>query len=330
MNNNQGMFDTLGDTLGSYNPFGKSPSVATPAVPVAPAPVAAPTPILPAVEKPLGGFFDMFKNNRLVSGTKEFLESNSIVAKVAFIILVVILFVFLLRLGTGFINWLYAPSSSPKVVSGVVDGASNMRIRQDPRKNGSVPLLRSVNENDGIEFTYSVWINIKDLDTSGQKYRHIFHKGNPNFQGKSSDEEGISLYNNAPGLYIHPNRNDLVIVMNTFNNVTERITISDIPLNKWINVIVRVEGQNVDVYVNGTIVVRHVLGGVPRQNYDDLYVGYNGGFNGRISDLWYHNYALNTSEILNIVRAGPDLTANAQDNPSPPYFSLRWYYNNGN
>ena len=47
--------------------------------------------------------FSQFSSNKYVSGTREFLESNSIVAKFAFLILVLIAFVVLLRLGTWII-----------------------------------------------------------------------------------------------------------------------------------------------------------------------------------------------------------------------------------
>ena len=40
------------------------------------------------------GAFDNFQSSNVVNGTKEFLESNSLVAKTAFLILVVIVFVY--------------------------------------------------------------------------------------------------------------------------------------------------------------------------------------------------------------------------------------------
>lgn len=43
------------------------------------------------------GTFDNFKNNNVVNGTKEFLDSNSLVAKVAFLLLVLIVFIIAIR-----------------------------------------------------------------------------------------------------------------------------------------------------------------------------------------------------------------------------------------
>ena len=59
------------------------------------------------------GVFSRFRNSNFVQGSKDFLSSNSLVAKVAFLILVVIGFVFLLRLGASFLTWLFSPSQNP-------------------------------------------------------------------------------------------------------------------------------------------------------------------------------------------------------------------------
>ena len=48
--------------------------------------------------------FDSFKSNKAVSGTKEFLESNSLVAKVAFLLLVLVVFVIAVRFSAQFFS----------------------------------------------------------------------------------------------------------------------------------------------------------------------------------------------------------------------------------
>jgi hypothetical protein len=100
------------------------------------------------------------------------------------------------------------------------------------------------------------------------------------------------------------------------------------PLNKWVNVIIRLENTTLDVYINGTIVKRHILSGVPKQNYGDVYVTMNGGFNGNLSNLRYWNYALDVGEIQSIINSGPNLKSVDKDmtQSMPHYFSLRWYF----
>ena len=60
-----------------------------------------------------GGLMSGFRNNRFVSGSTEFLYSNSLVAKVAFFNIDNNIIYIFLRLGTQLLNWLLGPSTSP-------------------------------------------------------------------------------------------------------------------------------------------------------------------------------------------------------------------------
>ena len=140
----------------------------------------------------------------------------------------------------------------------------------------------------------------------------------------------MAVPNNGPGLYIHETKNALIVVMNTFNNVVEEVQIDDIPLNKWINVVLSCRGRDLDTYVNGTIVNRHRFNAVPKQNYGDVYINQNNGFSGLVSSLRYFSYALTGVEINNLVNAGPNLTADDSMRIFPPYLSLRWFFSTEN
>jgi len=276
--------------------------------------------------------FKQFTENKYVDATQDFLNSNSLVAQVAFLILVLFVFIILLRLGISFLGYLLSPSPSPKLINGMVDAKQLIVIPQDPSSKGAVTITRSVNATQGIEFTWSVWIFIDDLTYNSGRYKCVFYKGNDYAKNpKSSDQEaqGLNFPNNAPGLYIAPNTNDLVIMMNTFNVINEEITINDIPINKWVNVLIRCQNNTLDVYINGTIVKSHHLHGVPKQNYGDVYVAPNGGFSGYISNLWYYNYALGSTEISNLANGGPNTYmrgSNGLNFKDPNYLSLRWFF----
>lgn len=281
-----------------------------------------------------------FKNNKYVSGATDFLYSNSLVAKVTFLILAVLIFVFAMRTGTQLLSWFLSPNPNPILMKGMKSGKKFLRILQDPRHRDSIPVLRSKNEREGITFTYSVWLYIENLVYKSGQRKHIFHKGTGKFgtQSKPWRAEGgqeiqtkdMAFPNNSPGLFIGEDKNELIVVMNTFNNVLEEVKIPNIPLNKWINVVIRVNNLNLDVFVNGSIVVRHVFSGPVKQNYGDVFVSANNGFDGNMSSLRYFNHALSSAEIQDLVRDGPDLTSDKSMNVFPPYFSLRWYFGGKN
>jgi hypothetical protein len=278
------------------------------------------TPSMPAI----------IPQNVYLEGSNEFLNSNSMVAKFAFIILILIFFVIFLRSGISLISWLFAPSSNPILLNGMADAKQMIRIPQDPTATGAIPILRSVNQDEGMGFTWSVWIHIDDMTYKDNEYKHIFHKGNDNINVKTPPY-GMNFPNNAPGLYIAPNKNDLVVVMNTFDEINEQVVIKDIPLNKWVNVIIRVNEQHeLDVYINGKLARRHMLSSVPRQNYGDVFVSMNGGFSGFVSSLQYFSSSIGINDIQNILTKGPNMktVGDTMMINKPDYLSMRWFFDN--
>lgn len=262
----------------------------------------------------------------------ELLETNNMILKVAVLLVVVVLFIIVFRFSIYILGKYLSTDTSPKVVDGLKKAQTPYIVKQDPVYDNSVTIMRSKNKNKGIEFTWSVWIFIDDIMYLKNQHRHIFHKGNLNLTSPIDDSRnGINFPNNAPGMYICPNSNDLLIVMNTFSTINEDVKVKSIPVNKWLNVIVRVEGQTLDVYINGLVVARRILNDVPKQNYGDVYVNQNGGFSGYLSDLRYFDHAASITEVNNIMRSGPNLTTNKSlidSSNSFPYLSLNWFLYN--
>ena len=275
------------------------------------------------------------------SGTEAssgFLESNSLFAKFAFVILIVIVFIFLLSLGIMLINYLFSSSDNPYLVKGMIDGNDGLTIPQDPGKSDAVAIKRSNNENEGMEFTWSIWVYINELNNGDkyQQFQHIFNKGNDSY-----DVNGVADVNNAPGLYIKqkvsgnntdPNTVSLYAIMDSksgkTNNHENTKEIEDIPLKKWVNVIIRMKNTLLEVYVNGVVSGRLTFREMPMQNYHDVHICKNGGINGKISNLRYYTRALNIFDINNIVTAGPDLRSFNVDKSKMKnynYLSNLWY-----
>jgi hypothetical protein len=281
------------------------------------------------VSEGASGFIKPFSSNKYLDGNSDFLQSNSLVAKFAFLILALILFVVALRLGSGFLAWLFAPSASPILINGMINATQMMIIPQDPKISGAIPILRSVNNTDGLEFTWSVWIYVDNFGYREHDYKHIFHKGNDGIN-VTTQPTGMNYPNNGPGLYITPNTNNLAVVMSTFEDPTEEIIVKDLPLNKWVCIIIRVSKQHqLDVYINGVLAKRHLLKSVPKQNYGDVFASMNGGFAGYTSALRYFNSALGTSQIQSIVDQGPNekmLNGSDMNQSKPQYLSSRWYF----
>lgn len=288
-------------------------------------------------------------SSKAISTSNSFLTSNSIIARIAFIFLVLIVFIFLFRLGVSLITYFMSPTNNPYLVKGMITGNNSIEFPQDVLINNAIPLQRSDNEKTGIEFTWSVWLNITAPPAAGY-YQHVFHKGD-----KTISNVPTTNYNNSPGLYLYTpdvsgvnttettvtNNLHLIVLMSSFDisNKLYTIDIDNIPLKKWIHVAVRLENNIMDVYINGSIAKRTIFQNtVPRQNYGSVYVAQSiensgsSGFSGYLSNLRYFNSALNVFSISSITASGPNLSPSksigtnlSSNNDGTSFLSSSWF-----
>ena len=282
--------------------------------------------------------FGRFRNNRYISGSSEFLNSNTLIAKVSFLLLVIIGFVLVLNLSSKLIAMMMIPNKNPILINGMHDGEIALHISQNPNVADAVPVYRSVDQDEGLEFTWSSWLFIKSVGQVGKggqgeaTVKHIFNKGSD--PGNDATVigrgllDGMAKPNNSPGLYLDSTSNKLKIILNTYSSVIETLEVDNIPMKTWFLISIRVKDKTLDVYINNNVAARHVFESVPKQNYGDVYVSQNGGFNGKISNLRYYDHALSGIEIEHIVRNGPNLKSSGTGgiNIFPPYLSMRWFF----
>lgn len=274
----------------------------------------------------------------IVGAAKDYLNSNSMIAKFAFVVLILFAFFALVNLGIIILGYFMQSPKNPYLIYGMVDGNFAQSISQDPRQNNTSIVARSNNQSSGMEFTWSVWLLVNDNSwiTDGDKsYLHIFNKGD--VPSGLSNAAGIASINNAPGLYFSTGAGTpqpemkLHVVMDTVTPTSVTMDVSGVPFHQWFHVAVRLENTLLDVYINGTISGRSQMTHVPKQNYQDVNVGCNGGFAGKISNLRYYSSALSAFEINGIVIGGPNTTtsalATANKWADPYYLSSQWYYN---
>lgn len=236
-------------------------------------------------------------------------------------------------------------------------------IVQDP--DSGVPLIyNSVNESNGMEFSYSMYlfINPDTFETSAAfadqvtmpavptgvsngagaptttstsdatVLKHIFHKGN---------REVFPLM--APGLFVSSKSNTLRLYMNSTTRWDNYVEIPNVPVNKWFHLVITLKGKYLDVYVNGNVTVRHEFDTVPKLNYGNVYIMYpakfpnsatdavtgfkvDGAMKGMVSRLNYYSFALNYSQIDSLYRQGPSKKIVSQSySELPPYFHDSWW-----
>jgi len=271
-----------------------------------------------------------FSSKSVLNAGSEFLDSNGLLAKFAFIIFVLIMFMMVMKVALSILGYFMSPYGNPYVVRGLLDGSESAVVTQKPSDKNAVPILRSNDRVKGMEYTWSIWLKMK-TSIPEDKYKCIFVKGDSRFDGS-----GINLLN-GPGLYaknvmLSPGVHEykLTIVQDLISNTRDQVDVASIPQNKWCHVAIRLQNMVMDIYVNGTIVKRHTMSSAPSQNYNNITVHGNGGFAGSTSNLRYYSYALNVFEINNIIMFGPDTKKSSisEDNTGTgnfSYLSNLWY-----
>ena len=222
--------------------------------------------------------------------------------------------------------------TSPYLIKGTKSAKHSVVINQDPESINYIQIRRSENK-DGMEFTYSFWMLIMDINYKRGDWKHVFHKGN-----------NTSYPNRAPGVWIHPTKNSLRVYMNTFDNILEYVDVDDIPVKKWFcvqlvlqninsqsdeakDIIAQDNNHVIDVYVNGQLKKSKLLNSVPKQNNGDLWVNLFGGYDGYLSKLRYYAEAVDENTIENIVKEGPASVITSDTGEMPPYLNDSWWFN---
>ena len=262
-----------------------------------------------------------FASKDLVGSSNEFLQTNTLVAKFVFLVFVLIAFLILMNLGMYLLSYFLQPNTSPYIIKGIEAGNKIQSFPQDPSQENAATIYRSNDQTTGMEYTWSFWIKVQSITaaTATKIYSHVFSKGLTNARTTTDDDLGqAAVGNNAPGVYLKnaaEGTNSLetmttatmTIVMDTVAGDPETIDIPNIPFNKWVHVALRLQNKILDVYISGILKQRVSFKNVPKQNYGNVFVSQNSGFDGHISNLRYFDRALNAFQISNITMSGPNL-----------------------
>ena len=209
---------------------------------------------------------------------------------------------------------------------------------QSARTPADKPLIFSTGQlaplYEGGEFTISTWIYITDWHHRANRYKAILRIGGKTDQSSSAatNFDTIRMYLGAvtPTLHVRldsKNRDvsstdkgdslDTSTYTMTYDNVqtgsglldsTRTCDIREIPMQRWVNIAVAVNGKTVDVYIDGKLSRSCVL---PNPFKVDS-SGYTGvalekeGFGGQIANMIMYDTALNPEVIYKNYMAGPE------------------------
>jgi hypothetical protein len=222
---------------------------------------------------------------------------------------------------------------------------------QNPNNPAAKTVLTSNNQRSGVEFSYSMFLYLKsETFASGEeKLLHILHKG----------------YNKpypllGPGIFTWGNKNTIRVYMNCYDTWSDYSEVDNIPVDKWLHLVVSCKGNTLYIYINGNLKQKVALSGntPPYQNYGDVYIfsprkmalsksittslakdpafagqglnsslTFGGSASGMLSRVTYFSYALSYTEIQKLMSAGPSPVMTGPDMSLTPYLSDTWWTN---
>ena len=245
-------------------------------------------------------------------------QNMNIVANIVILIVLILIVVGIYY----FVKWLTNPTSKQNVLLSSIT---------------STKTLYTINSNlapitsNGIQMTYSMWIYINNWDYNYGTAKHVMHRGD------------IQLKYASPNIWLYPSENKLMIrfaVKNSLDNNLSSVNypmsssnnpkfnpeilnesfvcdLPYVPIQKWMNLVVSLNNNVSDVYVDGKLIRSCVLQGIPHIKYADnstnnIYVGGDNknspqmpGFDGYVSNLMFKNDAITYPEVAALYNAGP-------------------------
>ncbi len=166
-------------------------------------------------------------------------------------------------------------------------------------------------------FCYSVWFYINDWNYRYGEPKVIFGRmGAQSNQGNGS-VQGVNGLDPCPAVVLGAVENNISVSLGCFpgldqepttpggNTVVHTCTVANIPIQKWVNLIVSVYGRSMDIYIDGKLVRTCLLPGVASiNNNSNVYVTPAGGFNGWTAKLQYYPNSINPQQAWNIYSQG--------------------------
>lgn len=169
--------------------------------------------------------------------------------------------------------------------------------------NATVPQTISVGHfpsTPTANYSFSICFYVDDWNHKFGEYKTIFVRSDENDAAsprveldkyENNIKVTLATYSNKPGASKKDGKNESVILEN-------------VPLQRWTNLIITINGRAVDLYLDGKLVKTKVLNNVPKTTRSPVLLTPNGGFGGSTANFLFFNRALNPREAYDLYKEG--------------------------
>jgi hypothetical protein len=182
-----------------------------------------------------------------------------------------------------------------KLLTGNSSQISGMQSAKDSAVVSPDDLPDNNNTNN---YTYSVWFYVDDWSYRYGEPKIILGRLDGSREPSPSIVLGAIENNIKVSVACYPNNNSDSSQIHTCG-------ISNVPIQRWVNLIISLYGRTLDVYLDGKLVRTCVLPGIAKVNDTaSIYITPEGGFSGYTSNIQYWADATNPQEAYDIYRKG--------------------------
>lgn len=208
----------------------------------------------------------------------------------------ILLIVFIIVLLYIFVMYI---ARNKNTLTGMMNGKTMQTINSSALDTSSTTASTS-------NFTYSIWFFIDDWNYRYGETKIIYGRMSAN---------GNTL-NPCPLVALGAMENNLDISLQVFpgadtvmqakgNPVIHKCNVNNVPLQKWVNLLISAYGRSLDVYIDGKLTRTCVLPGVAKiDTTTNVYVTPQGGFSGWTSLFQYWSHATDPQTAWNIYKNG--------------------------
>jgi hypothetical protein len=212
-----------------------------------------------------------------------------------------------------------------------VNTLSGLVSAQTMQKIEASSLASSSSAGATSNYTYSIWFYIDDWNVKYGDPKVIFGR----MASEIDKNQPCPLVTLAPlennlivSLAIYPGMDSAPIDTTTATTTTattdnatitstdvsssdsesisiHRCMVANVPIQKWVNVLISTYGRSLDIYIDGKLVRTCVLPGVARiESSTPVYITPNGGFSGWTAKFQYWPESCDPQKAWNIYKAG--------------------------
>jgi len=166
-------------------------------------------------------------------------------------------------------------------------------------------------------FAYSIWFYVNDWNYRYGEPKVVFGRMGAQSTTGSGSIDGVSGLDPCPAVVLGAVENNIDVSLGCYPGINQEPTtsggttvvhtcsVANVPMQKWVNLVVSVYGRSMDLYIDGKLVRTCLLPGVASiNNNSNVYVTPAGGFNGWTSKFQYFPNSINPQDAWNIYTSG--------------------------